>query len=875
MDGARWERMQALFHDALGRPPAERRAFLNDACAGDGPLITDVLAMLDEDSRESSLLDRGVEQTASQVLDDSRALSFASREFGPYRLRELLGEGGMGAVYLAVRDDLGSTVAIKVLRDAWMSPARRDRFRSEQQTLARLNHSSIARLYDADTLPDGTPWFAMEYVEGLPLTEYCRRRAAPAEERLRLFRAVCEAADYAHRHAIIHRDLKPSNILVKSDGTVRLLDFGIAKQLDPADTQHDYTRTGLRMMTPAYAAPEQIRGEHAGIQTDVYALGVILYELLAGRAPFDSSGLSAGEFERMILDQGPEKPSAAVGKDAGLSRAAWADLDVLCLTAMHKDAERRYRSVEALIRDLDHYSNGEPLEARPDALGYRAGKFLRRNGNTVAAVTVVFLLLLGLVVFYTARLRSARNVALAEAARTERIQTFMLNLFNGGDKDTGPAEDLRVVTLVDRGVQEARSLNAEPAVQAELYETLGGIYEKLGKFDQADALLGAALEQRKSTPGTPAADIAESEVALGLLRSNEAKLEEAERLVRQGLEKSQRLRPPNRTALFKATLALGKVLEARGEYTPAIAILERTAKLEPQHGPPTPELAALLGELANNHFYAGHYDASDTLNRKVLAMDRQRYGERHPRVAQDLVNLGATQFERGHYPDAEKFYRQALDIAQSFYGKDHYETASCLTFVARTLIRESRYDEAAPLLEQALAIQERVNGPVHPRVASALNELGTLALKRDQLDQAEADFRRLVNIYQTLYHDRHYLIGIAVSNLASVYVAKKQYSKAEQLYREAIRRFTDTLSADHLNTGVARIKLGRTLLRERRYAEAEAESLAGYRIVSKQASPSIGWLENAREDLRAIYAALHEPDKAREFERIPAKPVSR
>ncbi len=285
----------------------------------------------------------------------------------------------MGVVYLAERTDLGSLVAIKVLRDAWLSPARRERFASEQRTLAQLNHPSIRRLYDADTLDDGTPWFVMEYVEGIPLTEYCREHRCSIDERLQLFRAVCEAVQYAHQRAVIHRDLKPSNILVKPDGTVRLLDFGIAKQLESLEAplgKTDQTMTGLRLMTPAYAAPEQIRGDGVGIHTDVYSLGVILYELLAGQLPFDLSKLTPGEAETVIVGREPEKPSAVANETTKLpgansgatsaSKTAWADLDVLCLTAMHKDTQRRYQSVEALTRDIDHYLRGEPLEARPD-----------------------------------------------------------------------------------------------------------------------------------------------------------------------------------------------------------------------------------------------------------------------------------------------------------------------------------------------------------------------------------------------------------------------------------------------------------------------------------------------------------------------------
>src|SRR5712692_9603530 len=425
MDSERWEQVQALFHKAADQPASERLSFLQAVSGDDRQLIADVLALLEEDARGSSLLDRDVAQVAGRMLAAPAATPVLPfEEFGPYRIREALGEGGMGVVYLAEREDLGSLVAIKLLRDAWRSPARRKRFTVEQRTLAKLNHPSIARLYDADNLSDGTPWFAMEYVPGVPLTQYCLQHRSSIEERLKLFRSVCEAVQYAHSRAVIHRDLKPSNILVQSDGAVKLLDFGIAKQLDRGDTPADQTRTGLRLMTPAYAAPEQIRGEPAGIYTDVYALGVILYELLTSQLPFDFSSRTPGETEAMIVGQEPEKPSLRARSQSGgariphASKTSWADLDVLCLTAMHKDPQRRYGSVEALIRDIDHYLKGGPLEAQPDSLRCRVGKFVRRNRRAVLAATAVLVSLVALVVFFTLRLAIARNAAVAEAART-------------------------------------------------------------------------------------------------------------------------------------------------------------------------------------------------------------------------------------------------------------------------------------------------------------------------------------------------------------------------------------------------------------------------------------------------------------------------
>ncbi len=379
MDSSRWEKLQVLFHAALEQPAPERLSYLIVAAAGDHQLVEDVRAMLDADGAGSSLLDRDVAQIAGEMLTSPATALPTTQQFGAYKLRGVLGEGGMGVVYLAEREDLGNLVAIKVLRDAWMSPARRERFAVEQRTLAQLNHPLIARLYDADTLDDGTPWFVMEYVDGVPLTQFCATRNSPIPERLQLFRSVCEAVDHAHGHAILHRDLKPSNILVKPDGSVRLLDFGIAKQMEPDGDSAEHTRTALRLMTPAYAAPEQIRGEPASMQSDVYSLGVVLYELLTGRVPFDPAGKSSGDFEALILHREPEKPSAAAPGTLQAGKGAWADLDVLCASAMHKDIARRYRSVEALIRDLDHFFKGEPLESRRDTVTYRTRKFIRRT----------------------------------------------------------------------------------------------------------------------------------------------------------------------------------------------------------------------------------------------------------------------------------------------------------------------------------------------------------------------------------------------------------------------------------------------------------------------------------------------------------------
>jgi serine/threonine-protein kinase len=869
VDPERWKQVQALFHAAADRPSGERRDWLLSACAGDPRLLEEVEALLEADAVTDHLVDRPLDATAARLLDHS--LPTAPTHLGPYRLERLLGEGGMGVVYLGRRDDLGSTAAVKILRDAWLSPSRRERFAAEQRTLAQLVHPAIAQLHDAGALPDGTPWIVMEYVDGEPLTTWCATRECGISERLRLFREVCTAVQFAHGQAVIHRDLKPSNILVTTDGAVKLLDFGIAKHLEDLDAATDRTRTGLRLLTPAYAAPEQIRGERLGLQADVYALGVILYELLTGRLPYDLTGRTAAEVERLVADHEPVRPSAvvrAVEGRTGVSRASvgrdtWADLDVLCLTAMHKDVARRYPTVEALGRDVDHLLRREPLSARADSVAYRAGKFVRRHRTAVLAGAFAVAMLVTVVAVYTWRLATARNDALAQAGRAQRVERFMVNLFQGGDDAVGPADSLRVVTLLDRGREEARRLDGEPLAQAELLQTLGELYQKLGNFARADTLLSLALARRQEALGAEHPDVANSLVALGLLHLDRAQYAEAERLVRQGLGLSERTRPPTHPDVARATSALGLVLLERGSYDSAIVVQERAVRL---HGDSAgPDLAAALADLATAHFLAGHYDAADSLNQRVLAMHRSLYGDRHPLVAEDLANLGATRFDRGEYAKAEAYHREALVRLEAWYGPDHPRTAASLSKLGQSLVYQDRFDEAQALLRRALDIRERVFGATHPLVAATLNEIGNTALKQDRLDDAEAAYTRMVEIYRAAYADRHYLIGTAMSNVATVYVERKDYVRAETLYREALRRFADTQGPTHMNTGIAHIKLGRVLLREKRYAEAAEESLAGYDIVSPQAAPAVSFLRAARRDLIVDYDSLGQPEKAARF----------
>lgn len=867
MDPERWGQVESLFHEALERPEAERAGFLAGRCRGDPELRRAVERLLDEDARTGGPLDRGVAELADAVLDGAPLESVPphGRTIGPFRLVEVLGRGGMGVVYLAEREGLGDRVALKVLRDASLSPARRERFLAEERTLAQLVHPSIARLYHADTLADGTPYFVMEYVEGLPLDRYCRERLPGLEARLRLLGDVCAVVDVAHRQAVIHRDLKPSNVLVDTEGTPRLLDFGIAKQLDAVDAPR-VTRTGLHLMTPAYAAPEQVVGGPVGVYTDVYALGVMLYELLAGALPHDLSDQTPGQVERTLVEREPAPPSVrGAALHPAVGAGAWRELDLICATAMAKDPERRYRSAAALKSDLERFLGGEPLEARPPSGAYRLRKFIGRNRRALATAATVLGVLFAGALYYTVQLSQARDVAVAEARRTQRIQAFVVDLLAGHDTEAGPADSLRVVTVIERGVREARALDQDPAQQADLYLTLGELYRQLGRFSEADSLLSLAAERRIALFGGAHPEVWRVEVARAEVAIDRGEYERARSELVATLAAQSVVLERDDPEVARTRLAHGRALDYLGAYDEAIdEIGLAVASFEAADGRDA-DLAAALGALANAHLNAGHLEIADSLNRRTLALDRARYGGAHPTIAASLINLGVIEFRRGRYAEAEPHYREAVEILRGYYGSAHPETASALRLLGQDLIYQGRLADARPPLEEALAIQDRALGPLHPRLANTLGDLAYLDLEDGHLDAGVERYRRVLAIYRDALGDEHYFVAIAISNLASAYMDFERWGEAEPLFRDAVRRFVETRSSDDLDTGIARIKLGRVLARQGRLVEAEREVRAGYDIVSARSEPTVSWLRGARTELTTIYEALGRPDDARFF----------
>jgi serine/threonine-protein kinase len=521
-----WKRVNELLNAALERAPEARKAFLDDAC--DDEAIRDevelLLAEMDA-ADDSGFLDQPVgahagalAQEAFDLDSDSSAPPWEGRRIGPFEVVRELGRGGMGAVYLAERVDgeFEQQVALKVIKRGMDTDHVLQRFYNERQILAQLEHPNIARLHDGGMTEDGLPYFVMEYVDGEPITEYCNAGRLSVDDRLDLFVQVCDAVQYAHQNLIVHRDLKPSNILVTDDGTVKLLDFGIAKLLSKED-RVPITQTGMRVLTPRYAAPEQVRGGVVTTATDVYALGLVLYELLTGHRPYRIDRHVQSEIERVVCEVEPVRPSTAVrsvqeverpdgrtdtitpetvsaarsSRAARLRRRLRGDLDTIVLMALRKEPERRYPSAEALREDVRRHRSGQTVTAQPDTLAYRAKKFVGRHRWGVGTTVLIVFILMG----FTFQVMQERDRAQTEAEKAEQVTEFLISLFDASNPYAAAEspEDMRVADLLDAAEQELQAESPRnPLVQATLFHTLGRVNNRLSRYEKADSFLTRA-----------------------------------------------------------------------------------------------------------------------------------------------------------------------------------------------------------------------------------------------------------------------------------------------------------------------------------------------------------------------------------------------
>jgi serine/threonine-protein kinase len=868
-----WDRIQAVFFDALDRAPSERAEFLRVECADDESLRTEVLAMLAAHADESALAieSRLLVSAAGLVPATDRA----GERAGPYRLIEHIGSGGMGEVYSAERDDdaFQRRVAVKIVR-AGGAGLLDDRFRRERDILARLDHAHIARLYDGGTTERGASYLVMELVEGVKITEYCDRERLTIRDRLKLFRLVCDAVQAAHERLIVHRDLKPSNILVAADGTPRLLDFGIARLLDSESESGEQTRALDRWMSPEHAAPEQIRGEPSDTATDVYSLGVLLYELLTGDLPLEFSTRSPAEIERVALGEAPAPPSrrviATAAKDdpaktrrsdpAGLSRRLRGDLDAITLMALRKEPIRRYRTAGALADDIGRHLNGLPVRARPDTAGYRARRFVRRNGIAVAAATTIGLLIVGFAgtsAWQAGRIAAERDRAMASQASAERSMAALVRMFELTRPENLPGGDtLRVTTFLDQGARMAAALDGQ-GERAELFEALGTIRRERGELREASTMIDSAiacagderargrlkhqravlvwleqgpraaepllresLTRLKGLHGPRHADVAAAMTDLSFA-SNDP--DEVRRLLKSALAMRMDLLPADDMAIASSLSALGADALRRAEFDEARGRFEEAAAILAKHGRAADsERLTVDHNLAALYARRGEWERAEAMNTRVLEARIRMHGAGALPVAGAWEAIGVTRANRGNLRGAAEAFSNALATFEASLPASHWRVANAARNVGQLMSLQGQFAEGLPFLDRAVAAREsggeRDAGYHHMRGQRAMAWLGLgrtreaiLELERVAQALAKPDARGS----DLNRGDVHVWLGIAQLEAG-------RPETAERHFRTALDAWQGALPADHPRIAEATCGLALSTGAQGRGGEASA-----------------------------------------------------
>lgn len=777
MNGAKWQRLKEIFNEALEREQDEREAYISKACEEDQKLKQEVLSLL-KAYHKPGVLDNPSNQFLSTTLSDHIEDDKKGKEIGSYKILKELGHGGMGSVYLAERSDgqFEQKVALKLLRTGFTSNNQRRRFLAERQILASLNHKNIARLYDGGVTNEGQPWFAMEYVEGQPIDKYCNANNLTLKQRLKLFLKVCEAIQYAHRKLVIHRDLKPSNILVTNDGTVKLLDFGIAKVLNQEEEfaeKETLTRTDFLPLTPAYASPEQIRSESVSTASDIYQLGIILYELLCGCQPYDVSGKTPSEMERIICEKYPVRPSTAVtnfadSKETGLQitnnqqtspdrlqKQLRGDLDKIVMKLLRKEPDRRYNSAQQLAADIQNYLDGRPVMAHSDSLAYRTTKFIQRHTVGVAASAAIILLLLGYaatITWHSQQTQAALEKSQQETQKAEQVTDFLISIFEQtnpyGENELAPFinDTLTTYELLNQGATRARQeLSSQPLVQAKVMYKLGRIYRILGHFDKAEPLLEDALTIQRNHSSANPLNLAENLHELARLLRNKGEIERPRKLYHEALDIQK--------------IHLGK-----------------------EHA----DIADNLHELGIIAARTGEFERADSLFNKGIAMQKSVLGPNHPDVATGLHLLGLLYVLKDDLSEAERLLRQSLDIRQDHVGLDHPEIAETKDRLGQVLVKQGNIEQAERLLEDAWDTRKKLFQKVHPTRAVSLNNMGRLLREKGSYEEADRLLKQAQNIYQELYGPINLDVASTFMERARVYKSKGDYSTSEKFYLQAV-----------------------------------------------------------------------------------------
>ncbi|MBX2820925.1 MAG: serine/threonine-protein kinase [Rhodothermaceae bacterium] len=774
MDAHLWNKLEELYFAVIEMDESQRTAFLDKACANNPTLRHELEGMLnaDGDSMALALENRVLNGDSISEIDPQKAIG---TRIGPYCLDQLIGEGGMGEVYLAHRADeqYKQKVALKRVRPGYRSSEMMARFRIERQVLAKLTHPNITQLLDGGIDDEGRPYLVMQYIEGTPITTFCDTHRLSIEDRIQLFRVVCSAVQHAHQNLVVHRDLKPSNILVTEKGDVKLLDFGIAKLLNPevVDLSMPVTQSQMRLMTPEYAAPEQVKGETITTATDVYALGVLLYELLAGRRPYRINKKVHAEIERIICNENPSRPSTALmhveeaeAKTEGtavqisqarrtgpsrLRKALRGDLDNIVMMALRKEPERRYVSAEQFSEDLSRFLSGRPVAAQKDTLRYRIGKFTQRNR---VGVGVSLLVLAMAMAFTLSTIQQSREIAAErdraqiEAEKATQVSNFMIDLFDSADPNQSDGEPVTVEQILREGAKKIeQELAGQPEVQADLMVDLGRVHRRVGLLEESIVLFDRSKEIRSSLYG-----LNHELTAHSMMRKGDVLVEKGE---------------------FK---------EGEPELWQALAIQREL--LEPFHS----DLAITLNALAFINYHRRNLDSAEVYMAETVEVRRRNIEKEEGVLAllKDMSGLAAIQLSAGKDSLAQSNLEDAMAFADTLGIKKHIVLTNVLNNLGHLKIKQNKLDEAQVLVQQALEMRRDLFGNAHPSIPATLNNLAMIHQKKGSLEEAERFSKEGLELQRKIGGA---VVGRSLLNYGIILADLNRFEEAESAFLESIQ----------------------------------------------------------------------------------------
>ena len=754
---------------------------------------------------------------------------------GRYRIVRLIGEGGMGSVYLAEQDNPHRVVALKVIKSGYVNVEFLRRFEREGEVLGRLHHPGIAQIYETGTADSGSgpqPYFAMEYIEGCSLLEFVSRRHLNLKERLELIAKICDAVNHAHQRGIIHRDLKPGNIIVDETGQPKILDFGVARVTDSDVEATRQTDIGQLIGTLNYMSPEQVLADPGELdfRSDVYALGVIAYELLTGKLPYDTDRKALHEVVRAIREEDPAPLSS-------VNRIYRGDIQTIVTKALEKDKTRRYAAAADVADDIRRYLADQPIVAHPPSTSYQLQKFARRHRALAAGTAAVFLVLIAGIIVSTWQAVRARRAEAAAQAVSDFLQNDLLaqaSAANQSGPTTKPDPDLKVRTALDRAASKiAGKFNNEPQVEAAIRDTIGQTYFDLGLYPEARKHLERALDLHRRFDGQNSPKTLNTTMRLGSVAERQGKYAEAETLETSTAETMRRVLGPDHPDTLKATTVLGNVYIAQAKYPQAEAVFSRDLEIERRIlGSEDPQTLRGMHSLGTVYLYEGKYSLAEPLHNQLVEIDSRILGPEHPATLLAKLNLATLYQSEGKYSQAEELFSQILEVYRRVSGPEHPDTLLCMNNLAGTYLVEGKYTPGEALYIKTAEIQGRVLGSEHPSTLSSKYSLGQIYFYEGKYPQAEALLSQITEIRRRVLGPEHPGTLRTSSYLAYTYTTEGKYGQAEALFNKDLeiqRRVRGPENEDTLTTLTHMAYMYEV---EGRYGAAEtsaAQALAGRR----------------------------------------------